>query len=55
MMMLTQTEKANYLRLIKNPKGPTITLKVDEYVLSKDVISYQQKTKRNNKVFSTTL
>jgi len=40
MMMLTQTEKANYLRLIKNPKGPTITLKIDEYALSKDVISY---------------
>lgn len=40
MMLLTQTEKANYLRLIKNPKGPTITLKIDEYGLSKDVVSY---------------
>ena len=40
MMMLTQTENANYLRLIKNPKGPTITLKIDSYSLSKDVISF---------------
>ena len=40
MMILTQTEKANYIRLIKNPKGPTITLKIDEYALSKDVVSY---------------
>ena len=40
MMMLTQTEKGNYIRMIKNPKGPTITFKIDEYCLSKDVISY---------------
>ena len=40
MMMLSQTEKGNYLRLVKNPKGPTVTLKVDEYTLAKDVISF---------------
>jgi ribosome biogenesis protein SSF1/2 len=55
MMLVTQTETANYLRLIKNPKGPTITLKVDEYSLSKDVLKYQQETKRNSKIFSMTL
>ena len=41
--------------MVKNPKGPTITFKIDEYALSKDVISYQQEIKRNNKIFSTTL
>ena len=40
MMVMTQTEAGNYLRLIKNPKGPTITLKVNEYSLSRDVASY---------------
>lgn len=55
MMLVTQTETANYLRLIKNPKGPTITLKVDEYCLSKDVLKFQQETKRNSKIFSMTL
>jgi ribosome biogenesis protein SSF1/2 len=37
MMILTQTEKSNYIRLVKNPKGPTITLKIDEYALSRDI------------------
>ena len=51
MMVYSQTEKANYLRLIKNPKGPTVTFKVDEYSLAKDVVKYQQ-TKRNSKIFA---
>ena len=55
MMIMTQTEMGNYLRLIKNPKGPTITLKIEEYSLSKDVVAFQQETKRNSKIFSSTL
>jgi ribosome biogenesis protein SSF1/2 len=55
MIVLTQTEKSNYIRFLKNPKGPTITCKIDEYTLSKDVVSYQQKTKKNAKIFSMTL
>lgn len=43
------------MRLVKNPKGPTMTLKIEDYALSKDVISYQQESKRNNKIFSMTL
>ena len=39
---------------MKNPKGPTITFKIDEYSLSRDVIKYQQR-KRTSKVFSRTL
>ena len=37
MMILTQTEKSNYIRFVKNPKGPTITMKIDEYALSRDI------------------
>jgi ribosome biogenesis protein SSF1/2 len=55
MMMLTQTEKSNYMRFIKNPKGPTLTFKIDEYALTKDVVAHMQETKKNHKVFSTTL
>jgi ribosome biogenesis protein SSF1/2 len=55
MQILTQTDNGNYIRLVKNPKGPTLTFKIDEYALSKDVVAYQQETKRNNKIFSSTL
>jgi ribosome biogenesis protein SSF1/2 len=37
MMILTQTEQNNYIRFVKNPKGPTITMKIDEYALSRDI------------------
>ena len=55
MMILTQTETSNYIRFIKNPKGPTITFRIDEYSLSKDVVAFQQQVKRNAKIFSMTL
>jgi ribosome biogenesis protein SSF1/2 len=55
MQILTQTDTGNYLRMVKNPKGPTLTFKIDDYSLSKDVVAYQQETKRNNKIFSMTL
>ncbi len=40
MLVFSQTDKACYLRLIKNPKGPTITFKIDDYSLAKDVVKY---------------
>ena len=40
MMMITQTENGNYLRIIKNPKGPTMVFKIDEYALAKDVVKF---------------
>lgn len=54
MMVFSSTEKSNYLRVIKNPKGPTLTFKIDQYSLAKDVIKYQQQ-KRISKIFSKTL
>mgnify|MGYP006096316921 CR=1 FL=1 len=43
------------MRIIKNPKGPTLTFKIDDYSLSKDVQKYIQETKKNSKIFSMTL
>ena len=40
MMIVTQTENGNYLRIIKNPKGPTMVFKVNEYTLAKDVVKF---------------
>ena len=55
MMIVTQTENGNYLRIIKNPKGPTMVFKVNDYTLAKDVVKFVQATKRHSKTFSTDL
>lgn len=55
MMIMTQTENGNYLRIVKNPKGPTMVFKIEEYALARDVVKFQQANKRHTKVFSTTL
>ncbi len=55
MLIFTQTEKSNYLRFIKNPKGPTMTFKIEEYALAKDVVKYMQANKKHSKIFSQTL
>ena len=40
MMIITQTENGNYLRIIKNPKGPTMVFKLIDYTLAKDVVKF---------------
>jgi len=40
MMMLTSTEIANYFRVIKNPKGPTLCFKINNYTLARDVVKF---------------
>lgn len=40
MLVFTQTENANYLRIVKNPKGPTITFKISEYALARDIVKH---------------
>jgi ribosome biogenesis protein SSF1/2 len=40
MVVFTQTENHNYMRVIKNPQGPTITFKITEYALARDVIKH---------------
>lgn len=51
----SQTENGNYLKLIKTPKGPTLTFRIEEYALARDVIKFSQETKKNSKIFDTTL
>lgn len=55
MIMFTQTEQGNYLRIIKNPKGPTLTFKVNEFSLARDIVSFNKLNKRHNKIFATTM
>ena len=55
MMMISHTEIANYMRIIKNPRGPTLSLKISNYSLARDVIKFVQETKKNSKIFTTTL
>ena len=37
MMMFTNTKKNSYLRLIKMPKGPTLTFRIEGYCLSSEI------------------
>ena len=55
MMIMTQTENGNYLRIAKNPKGPTFVFQIEEYALARDIVKFQQTNKRHTKIFSTTL
>lgn len=43
MLVLTRTEKAAYLRFCKLPRGPTLTYKILNYTLRKDIIATQRK------------
>ena len=40
MMIMTQTENGNYLRVAKTPKGPTMVFKVEEYALARDIVKF---------------
>ena len=39
----TSTERSQYLRLCRLPRGPTLTFKIHDYSLSSDVVSSQKK------------
>ena len=43
MLMFTETEQGTYLRLCRLPKGPTITFKIGDFMLSRDVKSVQRR------------
>ncbi|KAK9807808.1 hypothetical protein WJX72_010030 [[Myrmecia] bisecta] len=42
-VILTATENACYLRVAKTPRGPTLTMKIHEYSLMRDVVASQQR------------
>lgn len=43
MLILTNTEKSAYLKFCKLPRGPTLTYKILDYTLRKDVAAAQKK------------
>lgn len=43
MLIITKTEKSAYLRFCKLPRGPTLTYKILNYTLKKDVVGSQRK------------
>lgn len=43
MLIVTKTEKSAYLRFCRLPRGPTVTYKILDYTLRKDVITSQRK------------
>lgn len=49
MMLLTNTEKASYLRLAKMPRGPTVTFKLEKYCLSSDIFEFMSSLEDNRK------
>lgn len=55
MMMISQSEKGNYLKIAKNPKGPTLTFDITSYSTASDIVSFMQQNKKVSKVFSSTL
>ena len=51
-MVFTKTDIATYLKLICVPRGPTLTFKVSEYSLSRDVLSFQKHPDVESKLFN---
>jgi len=44
-MMFSKTELAPYMKICRLPRGPTLTFKVEEYSLMKDIVSILRKPK----------
>lgn len=53
LVMFSRTELAPYMRIGRLPHGPTLTFKVLEYALSKDVVSIQRRQHTYDKQFLT--
>lgn len=45
MIILSSTEKHNYLKVIKTPHGPTLTFRIENYALIEDVLNSQRKVR----------
>ena len=51
-IVFTKTDAACYMRLICVPRGPTLTFKINEYALARDVLSFQKHPDMENKLFT---
>lgn len=53
MVVFTKTERAIYLRLARLPRGPTLTFRVENYTLARDVLSSLKKKITYSQQFSS--
>lgn len=53
LVMFSRSELSPYLRLCRLPHGPTLTFKILEYALAKDVVSIQKRQNTYDKQFLT--
>ena len=53
LVMFSRSELSPYLRLCRLPHGPTLTFKILEYSLSKDVVSIQKRQNTYDKQYLT--
>ena len=51
LLMLSATHNAAYLRIAKSPRGPTLTLRIHEYSLIRDILSSQQRPRAPQKMW----
>ena len=42
-LLLSATQNASYLRVAKVPRGPTLTMRIHQYALQRDVLTSQQR------------
>jgi ribosome biogenesis protein SSF1/2 len=52
-MVFSRTEKGTNMRIARVPRGPTLTFKVEQYALSKDVLALQRTPKSPGVEFLT--
>ncbi|KAK9835617.1 hypothetical protein WJX74_004263 [Apatococcus lobatus] len=50
-VILTATQGSCYMRVAKSPRGPTVTLKIHEYALIRDVVSAQQRPRTPDSIW----
>ncbi len=50
-VVFTKTDLANYMRLIRLPRGPTVTFKINEYSLSRDIVTSLRKPNMESQQF----
>lgn len=44
-IILSETEKSTNMRIARHPRGPTLHFKVEDYVLTREVVASQSKPK----------
>ena len=51
-IVFTKTDVGTYMKLLCVPRGPTLTFKVNEFSLTKDVLSFQKHPDVESRLFT---